>query len=168
VLGGREFFFFKFFFFLQTGINREIWTRLGATHTLTRRELAWQRIFLLFHVSSSFFLLCELSFSLVLSRLLDTFPSSSSSSSSSFLFPFFLFGCTTFPVFFRGGILFCVIFAWRLKIFLSSRPRWQRSYVCGMQVCLCVLFPSSCVFLFACSNGKLTMMLLDIQWTKSC
>lgn len=146
MLGGREFFFFfKFLFFLQTGINREIWTRLGATHTLTRRELAWQRIFLLFHVSSFFFLLCELSSLLSWVDFLTLFLVVVV---VVVVFFFLFFGCTIFPVFFRGGILFCVIFAWRLKIFLSSRPRWQRSYVCGMQVCLCVfLFPSSCLFL---------------------
>lgn len=61
------------FFFRQAGINREILNEFGRnTYTNHRRELAWQRICLLFHCL--LLLLCEFS---LLSRFLDTFGSGS-------------------------------------------------------------------------------------------
>ena len=135
--------------FRQAGINREILNKMWRnTYTNHRRELAWQRICLLFHCLL-LLLLCE--FSLFESRFLDTFGSVvvdwvifSSLLGVLQFFPFFFF----FLVFFLRGILSKLSSLGFLKIVFPYTSRAQVVRV---------------LFRVVCSNGKSTMMLLDIN-----
>ena len=105
--------------FRQAGINREILNKMWRnTYTNHRRELAWQRICLLFHCLL-LLLLCE--FSLFESRFLDTF---GSVVVDWVIFSSLLGVLKFFPFFFFFGFLFAgnfvkIIFAWLFKNCLS-------------------------------------------------
>lgn len=82
-----------------------------------------------------------------------------------FIFPvleFFPFFFVLFSFLFAGNF-FKIIFAWlfsKIVFPYTSRAQVVRVCVCESVTCVvCVLFR------VVCSNGKSTMMLLDIQWT---